>query len=178
MQSIGVAENSAGPTFQKIPMRAWATPVTVGAFLLMSATGVLMFFGVRGGLISEVHEWFSWLFLAGAVAHLVVNYRPLILHLRSRWGRVSIAAAAALLVVAVLPTGIQIVHRPHQAVEQAVVDAPLSTLASLAHIAPQDLENRLKAHGIAATLQQSARELAQQNRVDEREVIAIAFRNE
>jgi hypothetical protein len=178
MQSVGIAGKSAGPTVQKIPMRAWATPVTIGAFLLMAVTGVLMFFGVRGGLISEVHEWFSWLFLVGAVAHLFVNYRPLILHLRSRWGRVSIAAACLLMVAAVLPTGIQTGHRLHQAVEQAVVDAPLSTLASLAHVAPQDLESRLKAHGIAATMQQSARDLAERNGVDEREVIAIAFTNE
>ena len=106
------------------------------------------------------------------------NYRPLILHLRSRWGRVSIAAACLLMVAAVLPTGIQTGHRLHQAVEQAVVDAPLSTLASLAHLAPQDLENRLKAHGLAATMQQSARDLAERNGVDEREVIAIAFTNE
>ena len=178
MQSVGIAGKSAGPTFQKIPMRAWATPVTIGAFLLMAATGVLMFFGVRGGLISEVHEWFSWLFLAGAVAHLFVNYRPLILHLRSRWGRVSIAAACLLMVAAVLPTGIQTGHRLHQAVEQAVVDAPLSTLAVLAHVAPADLETRLKAHGIAATLQQSPRQLSELNHLDPREVVAIVFRND
>ena len=178
METAAVAGRSASRTFPKIPLRAWATPLTIGAFLLMAATGVLMFFGVRTGLVSEVHEWFSWLFLAGAVAHLVVNYRPLILHLKSRWGRVGIAAAAVLLVAAVLPTGIQSGHQLHHAVEQAVVDAPLSTLASLAHVAPQDLENRLKARGIAANPQQSARELSQRNGVDEREVIAIAFGND
>jgi hypothetical protein len=66
----------------------------------------------------------------------------------------------------------------HGLVEQAVLDAPLATLASLAKVAPQDLETRLKAHGIAATLQQSARQISQESRVDEREIIAIVFRND
>lgn len=59
-----------------------------------------------------------------------------------------------------------------------MVDAPLSTLASLAHVAPADLETRLKAHGIAATMQQSPRQLCELNHLDEREVIAIVFRND
>ncbi len=178
MSSVVLPGKPAGRAAPKITMRAWATPVTIGAFLLMAVTGVLMFFGVRTGLVSEVHEWFSWLFLAGAVAHLAVNYRPLTLHLKSRWGRVSLAAAVALLAVAVLPTGIQTGHGLHKAVEQSVIDAPLSTLAGLAHLAPRDLEARLKAAGISASMQQSARDLAVQSGVDEREVIAIAFRKE
>ena len=177
MESITAVRESAGRTLPKIPMRAWATPLTIGAFALMAVTGILMFFGVRGGLISEVHEWFSWLFLAGAVAHLVVNYRPLTLHLKSRWGRISPAACAVVLAVAVLPLGIRTNHQLHALIEQAVVDAPLSTLASLANVAPQDLETRLKAHGVVATLHQSAREISEQNRVNEREVIAIVFMN-
>jgi hypothetical protein len=178
MESVAIAGKSAGGTVPKTTIRTWAMPLTIGSFLLMAATGGLMFFGVRGGLISEVHEWFSWLFLAGAVAHLVVNVRPLTLHLKSRWGKVSIAAALVLLVAAVLPTGIRTGHQLRQTVEQAVVDAPLSTLARLAKIAPADLENRLKAHGIAATMQQSPRELSEQNGIDERQVIAIVFRND
>lgn len=39
-----------------ISLRTWATPLTVGAFLLMAATGVLMFFGYDRGLTAVVHE--------------------------------------------------------------------------------------------------------------------------
>jgi len=178
MESVALAGKPVSAAARKLTMRTWATPVTLGAFALMSVTGVLMFFGVRGGLISEAHEWLSWVFLAGSAAHLVVNYRPLTLHLKSRWGRLSLAVAAVLLVVAVAPTGIQTGHKLHQAVEQAVVDAPLTTLATLAHISTQDLETRLKARGVAATPEQSARELAERNGVDAREVVAIAFARE
>lgn len=178
MESAAIAGQSAARSRPKIPMRAWATPLTIGAFILMATTGVLMFFHVRGGLISEVHEWFSWLFLAGAVAHLVVNVRPLTLHLKSRWGRASIAAALALLALAVLPTGIQTGHQLHGVIEQAVADAPLSTLANLANVSPQELEARLKTQGVSARLDQSAHEISEQTHVDEREVIAIVFRKD
>lgn len=178
MESITIARESAGRTLPKIPLRAWATPLTIGAFALMAVTGILMFFGWRGGLVSEVHEWFSWLFLAGAVAHLVVNYRPLTLHLKSRWGRISLAACAVVLAVAVLPLGIRTAHQLHGIIEQAVIDAPLSTLATLANVTPADLQNRLKAHGVAATLQQSVHVLAEQNHLSERGMLAIVFMND
>jgi hypothetical protein len=178
MPSIALTGPNVAKTRTSIPIRAWATPLTIGSFLLMAATGVLMFFGVRGGLISEVHEWFSWLFLAGAVAHLVVNVRPLTLHLKSRWGRISIAAAAVVLVVAVFPSGVRTGHQVRHAVEQAVVDAPLSTLATLANVSPMDLETRLKAHGVAATLTQSVHDLSKQNGMDERALLAIVFTND
>jgi hypothetical protein len=43
----------------KLALRTWATPLTMGAFLLMSTTGVLMFFKRNPGLITVVHET-SW----------------------------------------------------------------------------------------------------------------------
>ena len=61
------------------------------------------------------------------------------------------------------------------AVEQAVVDAPLSTLATLANVSPTDLENRLKAHGVTATLNQSLHDLSDQNGMDEHALLGIVF---
>ena len=42
-----------------IPVRKWATPLTIGAFFLMAATGILMFFHIDRGIISGAHEWLS-----------------------------------------------------------------------------------------------------------------------
>jgi hypothetical protein len=175
MKAIVTGDRSASKTRPSIPLRAWATPLTIGAFVLMAATGILMFFGWRGGLISEVHEWFSWLFLAGAVAHLVVNYRPLTLHLKSRWGRTILAASAVVLVVAVLPSGVRTNHQLPGLVERALVAAPLSTVANLANVAPADLESRLRAHSVVAAMQQSVREVSEQNHLSEHGLLAIVF---
>lgn len=161
-----------------VPLRTWATPVTIGAFFLMAVTGVLMFFGWRGGLTSEVHEWFSWIFLAGAFGHIVANIRPFTIHLKSPYGRVSVAASVVLLAACVVPLGIKTGHQLRGAVEQAVLDAPLSTLASLANVAPSDLESRLKAHSIEAAMGQSIRELSDEKRYDARRILAIVFMND
>ena len=114
-------------------------------------------------------------FLAGAVAHLVVNVRPLTLHLKSRWGRISIAAAVVVLVVAVFPSGVRTGHQVRHAVEQAVVDAPLFDPGDPGNVSPTDLENRLKAHGVTATLNQSLHDLSDQNGMDEHALLGIVF---
>lgn len=58
------------------PLRAWATPITIGAFGFMSITGVLMFFHLDRGLNKLAHEWLGWLFIAGVALHATVNWKP------------------------------------------------------------------------------------------------------
>ncbi|MBI5924076.1 MAG: DUF4405 domain-containing protein [Aquabacterium sp.] len=54
--------------------REWATPLTIGAFILMACTGILMFFHADLGLHKEVHEWLGWIMVAGVVAHALANF--------------------------------------------------------------------------------------------------------
>ena len=68
--------------------RRWATKLIIGAFLLMAATGVLMFFELDQGLVVVVHQWSSWILLIGAAGHLTLHFRPLEKHLKSWWGAV------------------------------------------------------------------------------------------
>ena len=57
-------------------IRQIATPLTIGAFVIMSTTGILMFFHLNSGLNKLVHEWAGWAMVAGVLAHVVVNWRP------------------------------------------------------------------------------------------------------
>ena len=162
-------------TSQTIPLRTWATPLTIGAFFLIAATGVLMFLEWERGLMTVVHQWFSWVFLAGAVGHIAANVRPLKAHLRSYWGRASVAVFLAVLVASFfswgLITGPQLV-RP---IEQALVEAPLSALASVTRTDPEALMQRLKAYHIKAHGGQSIRELSGTYGVGEDRLLAIVF---
>jgi hypothetical protein len=112
----------------KVALRTWATPLTIGAFVLMAATGVLMFFGLDRALMAEVHKWFSLLFLTGVGGHVTANVRPFLNHLKSRWGRASVAAFAVVLAASFfswrLITGPQL-ERP---IKRDLVEAPLSRL--------------------------------------------------
>ena len=56
-------------------MRKWATPITIGAFILSAATGIMLFFKLDLGLTKVVHEWLSWLLVAGTIFHVIANWR-------------------------------------------------------------------------------------------------------
>ncbi len=142
--------NRTGSQGQSHTCGPGATPLTIGAFFLMSATGVLMFFGWDRGLTSGVHEWFSWLFLAGAARHIAANIRPFMNHLRSGWGKASITMFIIAMAASFLSWGIETGDPLRRDVERALVDAPLSTLASLTNATPEDLRRRLEARGIIA----------------------------
>jgi len=59
---------------RQILRRDWATPLTIGVFALMAATGVAMFFHLETPLQKQVHEWAGWLMVAGVVLHVAVNW--------------------------------------------------------------------------------------------------------
>lgn len=47
--------------FENLSPRRWATKLTIGSFLLMAGTGILMFFELDQGVVLVVHQWSSWL---------------------------------------------------------------------------------------------------------------------
>lgn len=158
-----------------ITMRSWATPLTIGSFLLISVTGILMFFEWERGLMTVAHQWLSWFLVIGAAGHIAVNLRPLKSHQRSRWGKASVAVFAALLAASVFSWGMITGPQIKRPIEQALVDAPLSALADVARTPAGDVVQRLAAQGIAAREGQSIGELAQASGVDENRLLAIVF---
>lgn len=159
----------------RMTTRTWATPLTIGSFLLISATGILMFLEWERGLMTVVHQWFSWAFVAGAAGHIAVNIRPLKNHLRSRWGKASVILFAAILAISFFSWGTVTGPQIKRPIERALVEAPLAALAGVTRTPPEALLQRLDARGIAAVAHQSIGELAQATGVDENRLLAIAF---
>lgn len=159
----------------RITLRTWATRLTIGAFVLMAGTGIAMFFEWNHGLTTVVHQWFSWLFLAGAGGHIAANFRPLRNHLKSHWCQASVALFACVLAASFFSWGRITGPQLKGPIEQALVDAPLWALAGATHVEPETLVARLKAHGIAANSQQSIRELSSSNGVGENRLLAAVF---
>jgi hypothetical protein len=156
-------------------LRSWATPLTMGSFLLMGGTGVLMFFELDGGLTAVVHQWFSWLFLAGAASHVAANVRPFGKHLGARNGQVSVAVLAAVLVASYFSWGLVTGPQLKRPIERALVDAPLSALADVTRTPPEVLLQRLAAQGMVASGAESVRELSDKCGVDENRVLGTIF---
>ena len=80
----------------KIISRDWATPITIGAFAVMSVTGLLMFFHLDIGLNKLAHEWLGWLMVAGVAAHAIANWGAFKRYFVSTiWAAVSSASASS-----------------------------------------------------------------------------------
>ncbi|SON53664.1 hypothetical protein HDIA_0123 [Hartmannibacter diazotrophicus] len=160
---------------KSLSLRTWSTPLTIGSFVLMSITGVLMFFEWNPGLVTVVHQWFSWFFLLGAGGHIAVNIRPFKAHLRSTWGKSSVTMFALILVASFFSWGLITGPQLEQPIEEALIDAPLFALANTIRTDPDALLLRLKARGIPATSQQSIRELSTAHSVGENELLGLVF---
>ena len=113
-------------------LRNWATPLTVGAFLLISVTGILMFFHLETGLGKAAHEWLGWVLVFGVAAHLWLNRRAFATYFK-RPLAVSIMGAGALVLAASLlvPTG-ESGSVPVRQVLGSLTQVPISTLAIIA----------------------------------------------
>lgn len=115
--------------------RYWITPFTMGAFVLTACTGVLMFFKVRSGLVTPVHEWLSWALVIGGVLHVIDHWPGIRKHLEGLWGKGFVAGALVLVAVAVLPSPGQEEHeRRSNPAETILAKATVAQVAAMAGV--------------------------------------------
>jgi len=158
-----------------IPVRKWATPLTIGAFFLMTATGILMFFDIDRGIISGAHEWLSWLFLIGVAGHVKANFRPFTNSIKSGWGRTSICVFGLVLVASFFTWGARTGGQFLDAIRNGLVSVPLTTLAVMTRSKSDVLEQRLLAHGIVARKEQTIRDIVGDSPRKQLQVLEVVF---
>lgn len=56
-------------------LRSWATPLVIGSFIIMAATGTLMFFHLDTATMKTIHEYAGLVMVVGGVSHLILNWR-------------------------------------------------------------------------------------------------------
>lgn len=127
--------------------RDWATPLTIGAFLLMAVTGVLMFFHLDIGLNKAAHEWLGWAMVAGVVCHSIANWPAFKRHLGRRTGLVIIGVFALLLAGSFAVQPPQQGGNPAVRAGKAVLNAPVRTVAALSNQTPEALIATLRSAG-------------------------------
>jgi len=159
--------------------RDWATPLTVGAFLLMATTGILMFFHLDTGLNNEAHEWLGWVMVAGVAFHVVSNWRAFTGHLNKGVGRSLIAVFILVLALSFIPAGGDKDDGdgpPFMAPVKALAKLPISTLAVVAQTTPEQLRERLQKAGYQiSSSEQSVSELVGPDTHRQVDVIARLF---
>lgn len=114
-------------------MRAWATPITIGVFAIMSVTGMLMFFHLNTGLNKLVHEWAGLVMVAGVILHVVVNWRAFLNYFRNGiLGRSLIGLGLVVLGLSFMPAaGGREGGSPPALAMNAIANAPISAVAPL-----------------------------------------------
>lgn len=156
-------------------LRSWVTPLTIGSFLLLGVTGLLMFFKVRGALIVVAHEWLSPIFVVGAGLHIALNWGAVRANLSRARGSIIVGLFAALLAFSVAPCEKTAeIAREHGHGQEALcrrvaallLQARLSTVAALTGRTPEQLRGRLGRCGVRTTADEvSLVDAAQQSQV-------------
>ncbi len=69
-------------TINLIKIRNCCTPATIASFVVMSVTGVLMFFRIHQCLNALAHKWIGIIFVLFCLIHLATNFKSFVNHLR------------------------------------------------------------------------------------------------
>jgi hypothetical protein len=130
-------------------LRRWATPLTIGAFMLMSITGILMFFHINVGISKVAHEWLSWAMVIGVGLHLVTNWKMFARYFSQKAALGVIGFFAILTVASMLIPGEEERRGPPGAqASNVLMNAPLDKLAGITGNTLEDLQAKLQAQGL------------------------------
>ncbi|NTV21023.1 MAG: DUF4405 domain-containing protein [Chlorobium limicola] len=158
-------------------MRSWATPLAIGSFIILAVTGILMFFKIEGGYIKPVHEWLSWLMVAGVVLHTIANWKVFVSYF-SKIPAVSIISVGVVVTaLAVFMPASREGGNPKAKMMRAIQSARLETVAELAGKESDEIVTTLAGKGIKVDdPSMTVREIAKRNDKEAMEVLGLVFR--
>jgi hypothetical protein len=134
-------------------IRAWATPLTIGAFGFMAVTGLLMFFHLDQGFNKLAHQWFGWVLITGVVAHVTLNWNSFWRYFRTSNLARGIAVASVVLIAvtysAPVPPGSGKGRGAAVLAMKAITHAPIERVAALTGKTAAQLIDELSKAGIA-----------------------------
>ncbi len=138
----------------KANIRFWATPLVIGAFVITAATGLLLFFDYKGGLVKPVHEWLSWLLVAGAAFHILANWKTFTGYFAKKGAVAIISLGVVVTVLSSMPFLGGKGHgeggkRVAMASVRALESSSLATVALVVQQQPEELVAGLRQNGIA-----------------------------
>ena len=110
-------------------LREWATPLTVGSFVIMAVTGILMFYHTSTGTQRFLHEWVGWVMVFAVALHLIPNWRPFLGHLKRPVAQGILAVSAVVVAVSFLP--LVNTSSPMRLIAQSMGDARIETVIEL-----------------------------------------------
>lgn len=131
------------------PHRPWITPLVMGSFVLLSVTGVLMFFHLDSGLNKTAHQWLSWAMLGGVTLHVALNLTAFKRYFSQTTGRWVVALFLILLALSFLPLKESKKSPGYASSIRALAQTPITVLAEVAGTSTEEMRLRLKDAGLS-----------------------------
>lgn len=144
-------------------LATYATALATAVFFVVAVTGSLVFFHIGDKYLKGAHEWLGLLFVLAAGLH-VARQGKSFLHLMRQKRSWALSGLAALALGGfMLSAGLSPASggNPMKAMVDVTAKAPLSTLAPVLGVKPDQLVSRLEAGGVrVASLSQPLEEIA------------------
>jgi hypothetical protein len=155
--------------------REWATPLTIGSFLIIAVTGVLMFFHLDSGLNKLAHEWLAWAMLAAVGLHAAAHFKSFSRYFTRPKALAVIGVSVVLLAASFIAPAGKSGKPPHILAAQAVLDAPIGLVAQMTGRDAQSILTELQAAGFSANPDKSLRAAAGDSREQQMKALGIAL---
>ena len=156
---------------RKLNTRRWSTPLIMSAGLFSATTGLLMFFVVVAPF-KMAHELVGVAFSAAILLHILSNFKPFRKYFTQRLGAGVIVLALAAAIGLLLLTMNDRSDEARALILERVENAPVSVVATLVGMEPQELADRLRENGVEADdLEMSLQELAARHGADTEDIL-------
>ncbi len=160
-------------------LKAWATPLAIGAFTISTVTGLLIFFDIEMGMIEPVHKWVSWLLVGGVLFHVTANWKQFSGYFSKKPALAIIGTALVVTALSMLPQfGEQKKENPGKVVGQLLEASSLETVALVVKSTPGELVTKLAQNGIVVGDQSlSIKQIALNNKKSPRALLGVIVKD-
>jgi len=148
-----------------------ATSLTTAIFLVVSITGVLMFFHLFGAYTEELHEILGLAFVGIALLHVFYNWKGMKRYFTKPLFKASFGIIGVISLVFILSA--EEGPNPKKQLIHAVIKAPLATSAPLFNQSETEVLKRLKDAGLDLKITTSIGAIAKHNERSPFEVIDL-----
>lgn len=163
-------------------LRNWATPITIGSFIISALSGVILFFHLNIGMMKPAHEWLSWFMILGVALHLVTNWRAFTNYFKKRIPLAIIGTFALLTVLSFFSLGggdeggKGNTRATSMKSMRLLQNTPVTLLAQIDNSTPEALIERLKAGGInVENAEQKLSDIAKANQTDPQKLLQMVI---
>ena len=150
--------------------RALATSLTTATFLIITISGIMMFFHFYDRPVKELHEYLGLAFVAAVIFHLFYNWKSMKSYFNKKSFYASLIAGAIVSAIFVISNQTEGKH-PKGVVFDAVFFAP--TAQSYALLKVKDASLKLKSAGLEVIEGETIMGIAKANKTSPFRIISI-----